>query len=57
MPDFTNIQDSSESNRSNELSATEDQLRLKRELVNAAIEVVGKDYEKIIEFLKRKYRA
>ncbi len=57
MLDLTNIQDYHELNRSNEFSFIEDQLRLRREQVNAAVEVVGNDYQKIQEFLKARYVA
>ena len=57
MSEYTNIPDSQDFHSGSELPFKEDQLRLRREQVNAAVEVVGNDYQKIEEFLKRKYRA
>lgn len=56
MSELTKNQDCKELNPGNQ-SFTEEQLRLKREHVNAAVEVVGNDHQKIEEFLKMKYMA
>ncbi len=57
MSEYTNIPDSQDFYSCSELPFIEDQLRLRREQVNAAVEVVGNDHKKIEEFLKTKYRA
>lgn len=57
MLDFKHIQDYHELNQSSESHFIEDLLRLRREQVNAAVEVVGNDRQKIEEFLQKKYLA